>query len=73
MSNEESSKQFCKIGGLFVLLVCFPFVAWASYSVFKKDFDAGEIITAREYFEIVLINLFLLFIGVFCTHKGFKD
>lgn len=73
MFNDENSKQFCKIGGPFVLLVCCPVVAWISFSVFKKAIDAGEIIKAREYFEIGLINLFLLFVGGFYTYKGFEE
>lgn len=73
MFDDESSKQICKVGGPFVLLVCCPIIIWLSYYVFKKAIDAGEVITTRNIVEIGLVNLFAISIGLFSTYKGYED
>lgn len=73
MFNEDLSKQICKIGGPFVLLICCPIIFWLSYYVFKKAIDDGEIVTTRNIVEIGLVNIFCIFVGIISTYKGYEN
>lgn len=73
MFNDESSKQICKIGGPFILLVCLPAVIWALYSMIQKESLAGNPLTTKVIVQMGLFVLALIFGGLFFTYKGYED
>lgn len=73
MGNTELSKQLCKIGGPFVLLVCFPFLLFVSYDITQKDIRAGLPVSNKWIFEIAIWNLAFFLIGAISTYKGYED
>jgi len=73
MFDGDESKQICKVGGPFVLIICCPLLGWTTYYVFKKSYRRREVVTMKDVIQIGLVNLFGIFIGPVSIYKGYEE